>query len=1361
MNTVSAAGWFPINAAELGRRLAELGPEALLRLVNGLLTVWSAHHGAGLALRLNELPNLPDGGIDAFVELPRAVGDLPAGRIVFQIKWRDVRRNAEKELWRRLGRHIDDEIRRLLERQPRPPDAYVLVTNLRLGETEQRTFVESRERLHEHLPRGWFHLWEASRLFAELRAHPHLGFWLFRPTSALSLPQAEEAMRRRATRLGLPYPESFAGRQEQLRLVREAVVRREPAPLVLHGPPGIGSSRLLLEALRGLEGRVVWFAGELPTAEELDLLLHSTVIVAVDQPPDLGALERILARPLTAAVIAAVSGEPIPPSLRRFVLEIPPLTSQEVDRLLASLCDPATRQPSRLGPLQRAWVVRNAAGLPGLAVLLAISALCCERWDRAEATRDWLETLLSRLSETERRTLEFVAALGPIGARGIGARELFGAMEALGASVDDLAAHIDRLEGRGLIALRGHVAEVPVGLVASRLAERWLDEHRSRIVGVVLGLEDGWRRLVRLVARASGSELARDLAEDALRSWFPEPRDLAERPREFRLLAAATPEVGLHHLQRLLEADRGAILEPLAEEPDEPQVDRSADPRLDHLREIGELLEDLIFRGIDVPRAAIRLEALRLLARLAAASPARHPSETFVELFAEAMVPGHPEVDIPLDQRRALLQRLASSSEEAERRLAAEALRTIYQATGRFSFRYRSGSSRRPSAWVPVTLEELKTHYRVLANLAARLVGDDALPLPLRGELARGAILLHGSPAHADENAVKRIVRAADRAFPVKPDTVTERKRIVSALELSLHSAPQPLHEVLEEQRRELEPRSGASFRERLLWLASELTRDQETMANEAGTAAPDTVVEELQRMASRAARKPDLLDRGLVLWVLEEAPLGHLFAARMGQEEARRGEGPALIRELETEPETTRGWVWYLASWARATGDRERIEELVRQIVARGALSLAAKVVFTTEPDGEGAWRALWSPIGEGLAAAGPRGAEAVTRALQSSTWARQLAARELVKLLRELLEAGAAPLEVVKVTWARRLDLEDPLVELVMDAMERWTEVTDDPRRLDDLLSLDDPLRAAASRFPERYISWLLNAVRRVVEQEGFVAPGSIPVVRRLLDHLGERDRTCREQLLLLVARILRRLPAAVGPVPIPGEALLDPLEPADRKLLTRIAREDPEAAGVILDAVLGPADPITAAAVARAEGRASEEAATERTEAYLELLVEAGRASGWHPTVREAVERSLERLQLSSWTETLAQRALEKLKEWERSEDPELRRWASSLRPQYEERLERGAQWDQGTLFWDSRLSADDARHILDRDPQDGQRRWLVRRILSDVPFHEAQLLLSAEDVARALEETDELSPKRRRMWEVWLREKARVP
>jgi hypothetical protein len=131
------------------------------------------------------------------------------------------------------------------------------------------------------------------------------------------------------------------------------------------------------------------------------------------------------------------------------------------------------------------------------------------------------------------------------------------------------------------------------------------------------------------------------------------------------------------------------------------------------------------------------------------------------------------------------------------------------------------------------------------------------------------------------------------------------------------------------------------------------------------------------------------------------------------------------------------------------------------------------------------------------------------------------------------------------------------------------------------------------------------------------------------------------------------------------------------------------------------------------------------------------------------------ALARLTMSSHTERLASRALGFLRTWEQGEDPRLSVWAGSFRPTYERDLNRQMTWDAETLFWDSNLDLDAARTILERSHDDPKRQWLVRRILKDLPFEEGIRLVDSEDVARALDSTEGLSPARQRMWSLWLR------
>ncbi len=760
MEGMGSPPWFPVNAAELSRRLAELGPDAFPRLVNALLAAWSATQGPGISLRLNELAHLPDGGIDALAQLPEPVGELPAGRVVFQFKWRDIRRKAEKELWQDLGRRVDSEIRRLVEGQAGVPQAYVLVTNLRLGEREQREFLESRRQLLADLHGSSFRLWEAGRLFAELRAYPHVAYWILGGPSFMSLDDADEAMRRRAALLGLPYPEIFVGRDDEIEAIR-AHLSREPATVVvLTGPPGIGASRLMLEALRPFAARSVWVGRAAPSPEDLALLSGPGTILAIDQPEDLLSVARLAASPARPSLVVAATGVRIPPELESLTIALAPLSREDVERLVEKLAPPSGRPSRPLDFLERSWVSHHAQGVPGLAAALATTAAERGRWDESAPAKAWLERLIERLSDDEQRTLKFVAALGPIGAREDRAQELRNAMAAFGEAPPDLGAILDRLHRSGLIVYRGRLAEIPMGLLAAALAERWMEDHGDRVARVLLGLDDGLNRLVRLIARAGGSAVTQCLARDALRSWFSRPDDLAKRAEEFRLLAAAVPEAALRYLERLWNDEGEAILRPRPHTAHRPQVTWLPDERLGHLQEIAWFLEGLVFRGIDVHESSTRLEALKLLGALAAAALDQDCAAPFAEAFAEAMVPHHPEVDIPLPDRLSLLRRLAESARPAERRVAAAALRRIYAARARFTFRYRSGSSRRAVGAASFTLDEIASYLGGLVELAAPLLKDDAVPAHVRVELARDAIGLHVSWGHC------RTLRRARAARP-------------------------------------------------------------------------------------------------------------------------------------------------------------------------------------------------------------------------------------------------------------------------------------------------------------------------------------------------------------------------------------------------------------------------------------------------------------------------------------------------------------------------------------------------------------------------------------------------------------------
>lgn len=1355
---------FPVRASELGRRLVDRGPDGLVTLVNGLLAAWSADQ-SGTRLRLNDLSSLPDGGIDAFAELPRPVGELPHGRIVFQIKWRDVQRKPEKDLWADLGRKVDDEIRALVGGSGITPSAYVLVTNLRLGEAEQRQFLQSRAQLHSGLPEDFFHLWEAARLLSEIQAHPQVAFWVFEAPTAMSVDQAERTMKDRASLRRLPWPSNFVGRDRIKSKISDSVAKGRNAKTVLCGPSGIGSSRLMLEALRPHEGRVVWFDGELPSDQELRHLAGVHAILAFDQPDDLDRLSRIMTASSQNPIVAAVSGAPLVGDLRSLARELPPLSHEEMRDLVRSLEGPHDPPAWRLDFLGESWVQRNAEGRPGLAVALAIAARMGDERDEAEPIRAWIRQLLRGLDPDERKVLTLVAALGPIGARGDKEDELPRALDTFGVPTSGLSKIIAALSDRGLITFHGRLTEVVPGVLADALSAEWLSEREGCVARLVLELENGMERLLALMVRGRASSQAETIARELLTARFPNLASILDAAGEYRKVGTVLPDEAMRHLEWALDEDSTVTThEPVSSVRSPRGPSGWADHDLSALQELCWLCEGMIFQGIDSTDGTSPGRALKVLAGLAVAAVEQgEPEGQVVGTFAEAMVPHHPEISVALTERSSLLTKLVKDGSQHQRRAALEALLEIFKARDRFFAHLHSQSSTRPPSVVPVAWADVRTYLRKLPPIVVDLLSrEDSLHVELLARLAPEAILTF---CRFDMiNEVAELGRVARERFPLRTDTVDARKAVASALEACLEGDLAEGGDDLSAALAGLAPTDAAPFAERLLWRVSQLTSGERDIAIRDHMAMPNGAWQDLIALATQAAREPTVIPADVVVWVVSDAAFGRQFLALLAKEEAGQGSPPILVDEhlfpadggsrFRSQAAIQR-WSSYVLTWCEYRGDVLETVALITRLFEAGCTEIAAGVIFWSEP-GEIGWEEQWAKLKGALSAGAESEASIadVTRRLQFSGWSRELSQENLAVVLGDLLEMGAQPLDVVEVLWAREEALERHSAKVVLAALERWAAKSREPWRLPELLRVDDVIRACAKALPEEFSDWLLATVRRLVEDEVVGLPGgSQAILKSLMDHVRPEVPDVATRILRVVAEASRRDGGIrIGYFPA-SQALIDPIR--DREALLQLAVDEPELLARVLDDVVTPPDSFRATPTAGGTGPDRESMLEAEEDLYFEVLREVAVAAGLHDSIMRTVGEALARLTMSSHTERLASRALGFLRTWEQGEDPRLSVWAGSFRPTYERDLNRQMTWDAETLFWDSNLDLDAARTILERSHDDPKRQWLVRRILKDLPFEEGIRLVDSEDVARALDSTEGLSPARQRMWSLWLR------
>jgi hypothetical protein len=99
-----------------------------------------------------------------------------------------------------------------------------------------------------------------------------------------------------------------------------------------------------------------------------------------------------------------------------------------------------------------------------------------------------------------------------------------------------------------------------------------------------------------------------------------------------------------------------------------------------------------------------------------------------------------------------------------------------------------------------------------------------------------------------------------------------------------------------------------------------------------------------------------------------------------------------------------------------------------------------------------------------------------------------------------------------------------------------------------------------------------------------------------------------------------------------------------------------------------------------------------------------------------------------------------------------------WLRWTRAFLERRRAVDEEWEWVRSFWDGKGTAADVTSLLDKDQEDGTRRWFVRRLLENEKRGLALKILGPAEVRYALEHDAELTPATRREWEALLRRRS---
>ena len=516
------------------------------------------------------------------------------------------------------------------------------------------------------------------------------------------------------------------------------------AALRVYGDAGVGRSRTVFEAINvdGLRERVV-IATKASSTVVPEMVANdpeASVVLVLDPATesDIAAVRPFIAAADGRLVVFAVQDRDGSEPARAGHLIVPPLDAGAIRRLI---------DPDNNGAKADESLVSLAGGYPGLA--LQIREVIRRREPGAEllsvAKDPDVRRRLSRLvpDNQGRAALAALAPFGRVGVSGEVRRELLILTKAL--ALDDLivSAQLDRYEGR-LLTRSGDYRRVSPDIVAAWLSEEAFATFGQRAVEaaghvperLAVSLLD---RLATMPGSQAAVRIAIELAQlDRFKSTTMADVDVV-RGRMLVALAVLAPTVGLEHLRVLLPSEGDA--KPGMLSPD-----------------LLSAIEELLWVHETHEPA---LELLFALARTDVSTNTYGPRNVF-EQSLQLLLSGTQEA---YADRVAIARRLASGSDDAGRRLIAEALGGAFDFSATRGLVLRGRVSSRDD-WYPSSDQERIDSLAAAWNLLIELAQDPAAQPAAARSLAHAirACLRVGIGASIDEDLPGVKWAAASRA---------------------------------------------------------------------------------------------------------------------------------------------------------------------------------------------------------------------------------------------------------------------------------------------------------------------------------------------------------------------------------------------------------------------------------------------------------------------------------------------------------------------------------------------------------------------------------------------------------------------